>query len=241
YLAAAIRACKSVLDSVKELKELKPPLRKSIGKDRAARKDAQTLPAVQLEDGSIAADREQAEARWVRHFSAIEAGWPEDPETIAAECVNRQRNTDLSAFALELADVPNRTHIESGLRNSPCGRAAGKDRIPTDFLHHFAANVSLPLYQLVLKMSFRCAEPLQWKGGEVHQIWKRKGPSTQCDSFRAILVSSAVGKAVHGAFRTKCAPLLDRVAAPLQVGGRQGYPVQIAVHTARLFQEATRH
>ncbi|CAE7208996.1 Pgc [Symbiodinium sp. CCMP2592] len=88
--------------------------------------------------------------------------------------------------------------------------------------------------------SFRLEEPLHWKGGTLHAIWKQKGCQTSCDSYRAILVSSAVGKTFHGALRSKCSSFLDSATTPLQIGGRQGQPVVVAAQAVRAFQTAAR-
>ena len=43
--------------------------------------------------------------------------------------------------------------------------------------HLQAHSLSLPFFQVALKASFRLAEPIQWKGGALHAIWKRKRAS----------------------------------------------------------------
>ncbi|CAE7213307.1 unnamed protein product [Symbiodinium sp. CCMP2592] len=213
-------------------------LRPLLGPPKHRRRGLQELPAIALENGEIAQTRAETEARWIRHFSAVEAGHPEDPLDIVGKCLARQHGEAPVELSLEAEDVPTRTHIESSIRKTPCGKAAGKDNVPPDLLHHFASDLSLPVYRLALKAFFRQTEPLQWKGGELFHVWKRKGSALDCSSYRAILVSSTLGKAVHGAFREKTGPVFDRAAAPLQLGGRRGCPVQLVVQAARLFQQA---
>ena len=41
-------------------------------------------------------------------------------------------------------------------------------------------------------------------------------------------------------FKQRCGQYLDNAATPLQIGGRRGFPVQLAMHAARLFHEAMR-
>ncbi|CAE7471111.1 unnamed protein product [Symbiodinium sp. CCMP2592] len=213
-------------------------LRPLLGPPKYKRRGPQELPAIALENGEIAQTRAETEARWIRHFSAVEAGHPEDPLDIVGKCLARQHGDASVELSLEAEDVPTRTHIESSMRKTPCGKAAGKDNVPPDLLHHFASELSLPVYRLALKAFFRQTEPLQWKGGELFHVWKRKGSALDCSSYRAILVSSTLGKAVHGAFREKTGAVFDRAAAPLQLGGRRGCPVQLVVQAARLFQQA---
>ncbi|CAE7740408.1 hypothetical protein AK812_SmicGene37931 [Symbiodinium microadriaticum] len=191
-------------------------------------------------DGSKAEDPAAAEARWIRHFSSIEAGGPQSPELIMQQCRARQAAIDLTDYDIESHEIVTRAQIEDGLRASTPGRAAGKDRVPADLLRVCPAGLSRPLFPIVLKFAMRLQEPVQWKGGELHSIWKRKGSPLDCESYRAILVSSSIGKAVHGSLRRHCSTYFEQAAMPLQVGGRAGFPVQFVLQAARLWQERCR-
>ena len=215
-------------------------LRPLLGPPKRKQRTRQSLPAIELEDGTVAPDRASAEARWIRHFAAIEAGHPAEPLDIVAQCLRRQQAHLSEECEINLSDVPGRVMFEAGLRAAASDRAAGLDGIPPELLHFHAPEISNIMFGLFLKMSFRQAEPLHWKGGELFSIWKRKGSVLQCDNYRAILVSSCLGKAAHWTFRKKCSPLLDTISTPLQVGGRAGCPVQLAIQAARLFQEMSR-
>ncbi|CAE7944477.1 unnamed protein product [Symbiodinium sp. KB8] len=215
-------------------------LRTLIGPPKRKVKGSRAIPAVKLEDGSIATDLETAEARWIRHFSSIEAGAPETPESIVASCFARQQEWDLADYDVGAEEILTRAQIEDGLRASTPGKAAGKDRVPADLLRACPSGLSRSLYPIVLKFAMRLQEPVQWKGGDLHAVWTRKGSPLDCESYRAILVSSSVGKAVHGALRTQCGRHFENAAMPLQVGGRAGFPVQFVLQAARLWQERCR-
>ena len=217
-------------------KDVVTKLRPLLGPPKRRQRQQVALPVVRLEDGDIAADNDEATARWIRHFCSLEDGHPTSAADLTAHCRQRQADADLDAVTLDAQQVPSRAFLEASLRRAPTGRACGNDGIPADLLHLHANTVSLPLFQVALKASFRIAEPLQWKGGALHAIWKRKGPVDVCDSHRGILVSSAAGKAYRGALRRKAAPILDVAAGSLQIGGRTGQPVQIANQVVRVFQ-----
>ncbi|CAE7197504.1 unnamed protein product [Symbiodinium sp. CCMP2592] len=225
-VSASSSAAKDVIVKLRPL--LGPPKKKQRG--------TLSLPVVELEDGAVAGDHAQATDRWIRHFSQLEDGGPTTPEALLRQCRHRQTAQDLSDLTLDHRIVPSRCLFEDCLRRSPTGKSQGNDCIPADLLHLQASSVSLPLFQIALKASYRLAEPVHWKGGSLFAIWKRKGSMRQCESFRGILVSSAPGKAFHSALRRKAAPFLDSVAGSLQIGGRPGYPVQLANHTVRSFQ-----
>ena len=228
--AAKAAASSSSKDTFRKLRALIGPSKRNVKGSRA-------IPAIKLEDGSIAQDLETAEARWIRHFSSIEAGGPQTPDQITQQCCIRQRELDLTDFDIDGHDVLTRVQIEDGLRASTPGKAAGKDKVPADLLRACPAGLSWPLFPIVLKFAMRLQEPVQWKGGDLHAVWKRKGSPLSCESYRAILVSSAIGKAVHGSLRKHCSAHFDAAAMPLQVGGRAGFPVQFVLQAARLWQE----
>ena len=218
-----------VRDTVRKLRPL-------LGPPRRLQRGKQALPAIRLEDGSVAPDQAAADARWLRHFSAIEDGGPCDPAELIQRCLHRQATADLDDLQLCPSEIVNRVQLESSMRASPCHRACGNDGVPGELLHCHAAQIAGPIYQVFLKAAFRVQEPLQWKGGVLRAIWKQRGDQLDCSSYRAILVSSYVGKSVHGALRVACSPHLDTASMPLQIGGRREQPVLTASQAVRAFQ-----
>ncbi|CAE7232845.1 hypothetical protein AK812_SmicGene42996 [Symbiodinium microadriaticum] len=217
-------------------KDVVSRLRPLLGPPKRKQRQQVALPAVRLEDGTLAGDNDSANDRWLRHFCELEDGRPIGPADLVQQCRQRQQSRDLDSVSLDYRRVPSRVFFEDCIRRAPTGRACGNDGIPADLLHLQAHSLSLPFFQVALKASFRLAEPIHWKGGALHAIWKRKGPVDLCESFRGILVSSAVGKAFHSSLRRKAAPLLDQAAGTFQIGGRTGQPVQLANQTVRIFQ-----
>ncbi|CAE6952212.1 hypothetical protein AK812_SmicGene15638 [Symbiodinium microadriaticum] len=177
-----------------------------------------------------------ADARWLRHFSSIERGGPVSPEDFVTRCIQRQRAVDLEMFEVEQTDLPTKYDLEHAMRQAKLGRACGNDGFPADVLHGHSGAMAALFYPVLLKTAYRLQEPIQFKGGTVKHIWKQKGAHEICSSHRGILISSTVGKAIHSASRSRCSPWLDRAASPLQVGGRRGFPVQLAAQAAREYQ-----
>ena len=219
-------------------KDVVQKLRPLLGLPKRRQKGPLALPLVELENGDFAQDAAEADQRWIRHFSAIEDGGPIQVEEHINACWKRQSDRDLESLDLHYADVPSLLDIERSLRASHCGKAIGNDGVPADLLHLQAANVAKAVFKVFFKTALRLQEPIAWKGGSLHAIWKGKGSQSDCANYRAILVSSATGKSIHGALREKCAPLMDRACTPLQIGGRKGQPVQVATHAVRAFQTA---
>ena len=128
--------------------------------------------------------------------------------------------------------------LERALHHVSVGKAAGPDDLPGEVLHFAPGEVSLSLYQLLLKMSLRHDEPILWKGGLQLHLWKGKGSPSLCHNHRGILVSSVVAKAIHAAVRSRCIPAMRNAGSEMQIGGLPRFPVALASHALRLFQAA---
>lgn len=84
-------------------------------------------------------------------------------------------------------------------------------------------------------------EPLMWKGGKLIPAFKGRGSSQKCSSYRSLLVSNHLGKAVHRSIRQKYSGLFEAFLRAQQTGGRKRIPVQLAVHQLRAFQRHGEH
>ena len=222
--------------AVTKTKDVVRRLRPLLGPPRRKQRGAAPLPAVRLEDGTLATSPDEADARWLRHFSAAEHGGPIDPEALVDRCFRRQKAFDLDAFDVDGTDLPSQVDLETAFRLAQPGRASGNDGMPPDILHHFPGPAAKIVYPILLKVAFRLQEPLQFKGGSVSHIYKNKGDLAECKNHRGILISNNVGKGFHSAFRRKCGSWYDAAATPLQTGGRRGFPVTLASQTVRAYQ-----
>ena len=193
------------------------------------------LPAVRMEDGTLAGDAEQARDRWIRHFAQNEGGTRVSEAALVSEYRQRQQGKSLD-FTILPGELPTRIQLEASMLACVTGKAAGPDHLPPELLHYGGGSLSKSLYALFLKMAMRLDEALLWKGGTLHSAWKGKLSPDQCHSHRALLVSSVVGKALHSTIRGCCTQPMKMAATPLQVGGLPAYPVTFASHCVRLFQ-----
>ncbi|CAE7242191.1 unnamed protein product [Symbiodinium sp. CCMP2592] len=223
---------------VSSTRDVVAKLRPLIGPPRRKQKGPAPLPAIRLESGDFAESPHEATARWLRHFSEAEHGGPITPEVLIRRCQTRQAAANLEDLEVQTSELPSRADLETAMRAAKADRAVGNDILPAELWKVQAPILSRVMYPLLLKIAFRLEEPLQLKGGSMFHIWKAKGPQDACASYRGILVSSAFSKCVHGAFRTKCNQWFNALATPLQIGGRKGFPVQLAAHAARSFQQA---
>ena len=197
---------------------------------------ARPLPAVRLEDGSLAVDGQAALDRWVRHFAANEGGARVSEEHFVASYGQGllQGNRDPAPIALD--DVPTRLQLERSMLDMVPGKSAGPDLIPPECVKYGSGALSRSLYKLFLKLALRLDEALIWKGGTLHRAWKGKGSPCEPSSHRGLLVSSVVGKALHATLRASCVRTMRTKATALQVGGLPRFPVLFPSHLVRLFQ-----
>ena len=220
------------------VKDVVQRLRPLLGPPKSRSRVVSGLPAVAKLDGTLVQDPDEMRERWIEHFAANEGGRRCSTTELAARCQDRQRLQRLDVPDMDLKELPTRNMLEASLRDSAPMKAIGPDGLPAELLRFGAGSVALPVYQLLLKTVLRLEEPLAFKGGMVHHLWKGKGAPHLCQSHRAILISSSVGKAVHRTIRgLGIAPFL-RSHSPLQVGGLPRHPVLIAAHAARLFASA---
>ncbi|CAE7455880.1 unnamed protein product [Symbiodinium sp. CCMP2592] len=193
-------------------------LRTLTGGPKRKQRERTPLPAVERQDGTLAATDEEARQCWLEHFASIEAGSQSSPCEIVRECLHRQAGKSLDDYTVTHLDAPTLGDLEWALRSTATDRAYGLDGLPGELLHYCAPLLARPVFQLQLKSLLTLAEPIQHKGGVLHCVYKRKGPKQQCSSYRGILVSSVVSKSLHKLLRRKCVPALCNAASPLQVG-----------------------
>ena len=230
---AAVAASIPKADVVSRLRPLLGPSKRRV-------KQRQSLQSVCHPDGTPAATAQEAETLWIQHFAGIEDGKRVEPVEFVRRVQQLQQDKDLDLYTLAATDLPSRVELEQSLRKTQMGRAKGLDGVPGELLHLAAATVSKSLYQLFLKASLRAAEPLAFKGGSLHAVWKGKSNPAYCSAHRGILVSSVIGKAFHRLVRDRAMPALGEVTTDMQIGGLPHYPVILASHFVRVFQTGSR-
>ena len=109
----------------------------------------------------------------------------------------------------------------------------GYDYLPGELLREAPGLMSYHLYPLVQKIALWQLEPLQFKGGRLATLFK-KGTSTEAENYRAILVSSSLGKCFHNLWRKRSLPWMRAMADPMQISATSGALVAQAAHVIRL-------
>ena len=233
-------------DRADYVEKLLDPLQKSPGKaavkllrplrlgKRHRQMGMRSLPMVRLEDGEIAMSRAEAVSRWQRHFGEIEGGLLTTPDQLWRDHMDRHARKPLRLP--EEADIPTAFELEAQLRRAASNKACRPDGIPGELLHASCSQLAHHLWPLLMKVTARVQEPIQYKGGHLIALFKRTGSPLACSSYRAILVSSPLGKSMHNVFRARLVPHLQSAATPLQYSAQGGAMVAMAAQTIRLAQ-----
>ena len=109
----------------------------------------------------------------------------------------------------------------------------GPDNIPGELLHFAPQYLAHALWPLYIKQSLTISEAIQYKGGRLISAYKRRGDYKDCNSHRALLVSSSLGKAMHNTFRRRAQAFVRSSAGDMQVTSHQHPSVLLAAHTVR--------
>ena len=136
---------------------------------------------------------------------------------------------------LSLDDLPSLTDLEIALRRVRKNKAIGLDMIPPELCHACPTILARQLYGALLKLVCHGQEALPHKGGLLTPAFKGKGSPCEASSYRSLLVSSHIGKALHRTVRQTQATLLEAFMVPQQLGGRRRVPVTLGLHEARAF------
>ena len=134
-----------------------------------------------------------------------------------------------------IGQLPTLVDLERMLLRCQPHKAAGPDGIVPELCRYAAKHMSHFLAPLFLKQACYAVEPIHHKGGILFELYKGRGSMQDAASYRGILVSSHVAKALRNVYRHQALPFHLATSDPLQYGGTPGMGVDFASHTLRLF------
>ena len=130
-----------------------------------------------------------------------------------------------SSIPIDVAQIPTLFEFEQALRRSTPGKAHFGPAVP-EWFAYAPRESAQALYPLLLDMWIYFQEPAAMKGGAYFPLWKQKGSQSSPENYRAILISSYIGKALHHILRKRLVRALPRVLSGLQLGGLPKQRVQ---------------
>lgn len=163
-------------------------------------------------EGGLRMSTEQYRAEWLSHL---------------------QQRLHLQDLNIDLRTMPTLTELERACRRVQCGKATGRDEIPSEACHYHPAQMARHTYALLLKLLVHGQEAWRHKGGRLIHAFKGKGHADQCEAYRSLLISSHVGKTLRRAMRERQYHVFEQTLHPSQLGGSKFMPVSVGLHHAR--------
>ena len=114
-------------------------------------------------------------------------------------------------------------------------RGTGKDGIPAELLQAGKSAVAVKLYDLHRRVINEEQWPLDWSGGRIVDVHKRKGSKHDCDCSRGILLANHSGKALCRLLADHLRPTYDQHMPKDQYGAVSCLSTDLATHIVRSF------
>ncbi|CAE7236988.1 CFDP2 [Symbiodinium sp. KB8] len=226
------------LADISRPKQLFQRVRKAFPKAASARRSNFTaLPAVELEDGTLAATNEARAQRWRDHFSEQESGQPVTTEEYRLALAQKDRKGGHESLQLDMSVLPSLLSLEGAILGLKRAKAAGPDGITAELLKVAPASAARHLLSLHLKSIMSVREPIEYKGGSLVTLAKRAAAAFGCNRHRSILISGVTGKILHKGLRTAVTPALLRVCPDLHGGVKPGIGVDTISLAVKSFQK----
>ena len=229
------------LADIQHPKQLYQKVRKAFPKAASTRRGKfVALPAVELEDGTLAPDNEARAQRWRDHFASQESGEQTAAEAYSAAVLAAdQRKHAQGAVCFDPYLLPSLADIEQDVLSLKRAKAAGQDGITAELLRMQPLLAARHLVGLQTKSILSLREPVEWKGGSLFTLAKKASAVFRCDKHRSILLSSIPGKLFHRGIRAKIMPSLLENVTDLHGGVKSGIGVDTISLSVTCFQSYT--
>ena len=225
------------LQDMRNPKALYQAVRKAFPQARASRRRSfRPLPAVRLEDGTLATDKAARLARWERFFGEQEAAQIVTQADYLQAFADPDIPVSSQAPVFDLAALPTLMDLEQQLVALRNDKAAGPDGITAEVLKLNAASVARTLYPLCLKSALGVREPVDWRGGCLMALAKKASAALDCSAFRSILLANATAKVQHRMLRGKLLVPFAAYRGDVQAGQMTGIGVDSVGLIVRAYQ-----
>ena len=210
-------------------------LRDFTGPTNPRKQKRKTLPMVEDQHGHLCTTPWAARQAWIAFFADMEGGHRQSYSELHTDWVRSLQEEALESFDISVQQLPTLTDLELAFRRVASGKATGPDGVPGELCHFGPTQCARVNFSALWKLILHGHEALQYKGGLLVQAYKGSGEQTQCSSFRSLLISSHVGKALHRTMRSSQAAIFESFLQKQQLGGRRAMPVTYGVHLVRAF------
>ena len=188
---------------------------------------------LKAKSGEVITDQSKQLQRWVEHYLELYS--------------TQNIVTDAALDALprlpvmeELDEMPTLEELSKALDNLACGKAPGKDSIPSEVLKHGKPSILQPLHELLCQCWVEGHIPQDMRDASIVTIYKNKGDRSDCNNYRGISLLSTVGKVFARVTLSRLQSLASRVYPESQCGFRAARSTVDMIFSLRQLQEKCR-
>ena len=117
-----------------------------------------------------------------------------------------------------MCDTPSPFEAMVRIRRVQQHRAIGEDLVPDELLKLCPQATHRLLYPLMLKAVLTVRPPLQWRGGQIMELYKGKGSASDPASYRDVCLAGVCAKVFGKCWRTRLATRLAGMTNAMQFG-----------------------
>ena len=191
----------------------------------------EVLPSLCQANGDKCLTPEEVVLRWREHFRDQEDGVDTAPEAL----FRLVAASPTIPGPIGLDELPSPDALLQVIISAQKNKAAGPDGLPAEVGHASPQALVRLLMPLLFKMGVTCTEPIGFKGGTLTKLYKGRGETSQCASYRAIMLLPTLAKFLHKAFRPGLYQVFHSNAEPAQLGGLKRTSVVLGSHITRAF------
>eukprot|EP00973_Karenia_brevis_P015578 2132039-Karenia_brevis.AAC.1 len=195
------------------------------------KKATASTAVVKSEEGTLLTNYTEVRHRWMDHFAKALCGKPTTFEQLVSR--HRARTAqDVQAVARMEKDVgvvPSLLGVTQALVHLNGAKGCGEDLIGPEVAVACGRQLAKVLHPLYVKSALRVEAPLQYKGGQIVELFKGRGASDECASFRDVLLGDVCGQPLSSHYRGHAKPVLETYALDTQYGsGLHGGATDVA-------------
>eukprot|EP00435_Cladocopium_sp_Y103_P046691 s371_g13.t1 len=204
---------------------------------KASGRLVKALPGFVDEHGNLQRNRDEVAVAWQEQFSTIEHA---EPVALDALMQRSQPHHWKERDETELLHIPTVYELEEAIRNLNEQKAAGVDGLGPELFQSNPALTARRLFPLVLKAAIRGQAVVEFCGGWLLPLWKKKGHQRHMSGYRGILLEPTISRAISRAWRPQLLKGILAAARPMQWGGRSGLSIESLHLHVQLWRSAAR-
>jgi hypothetical protein len=176
------------------------------------------------------------------YFGEMEAGVHVSSSDFEFMALSQQRTQEEGSKEVSLSPevVPAPADLARLFRKVRVCQGLGEEQIPPELLKLTVTSSAHFWHSLFAKSVLRIREPIAWSGGLLYALFKGAGATNERTNYRAILLSSQLGKALHRSMRGCLTPYLQQFAVATQLGGIAGGGTDLVAQVSRLYLHAVK-